>query len=164
MQWPMSAISRWREVDVKGDMWMVPSKPPVSERERDLYSLRCVNPSMKADYTPSTVYDVYLCIFVLCMSVEDLKLVKIINWFCFINLFPTIMVYFAGFFKVFSSCLILVEHLLLLRGPHSNHNLFVHLTNTYWAPAKRKPLAGIRNAKLEDRLACPSKSLEVQVR
>lgn len=61
---------------MKGDMWMVPSKPPINERERDLYSLQCVNPSMKADYTPSTMY---LCIFVLCMSVEDLKFVKITN-------------------------------------------------------------------------------------
>lgn len=79
MQWPMSAISRRREVDVKGDMGMVTSEPPINERERELYSLRCVNPSMKADYTPSTVYDVYLCIFVLCISVEDFKFVKIIN-------------------------------------------------------------------------------------
>lgn len=59
---------------------------PINERKRDLYSLQCVNPSMKADYTPSTVCDVYLCICVLCMSVEDWTFVKTNNWFCFINL------------------------------------------------------------------------------
>ena len=64
---------------MKGDTWMVPSKSPINERKKDLYSLRCVNPSMKADYTPSTVYDVYLCTFMLCMSVEVLTFVKIIN-------------------------------------------------------------------------------------
>lgn len=64
---------------MKGDTWMVPSKSPINERKKDLYSLQCVNPSMKADYTPSTVYDRYLCTFMLCMSVEDLTFVKIIN-------------------------------------------------------------------------------------